>query len=320
MQNRMNIAVRKITDAAMFTALGTLLLFVLKFCNLGIALFFTLASLIAIYGYKNGNRYAVLPLLAISLISFLVLTPWDALCYCLPPLLSGYFYSLLLKSGKKRWIRLLFVFLAALLADILGAVVSAKIYGIDLFQEYIDLSEKIKNWLQIGEQVKLSNIITGILVGLIPSVFIITAVLNSLLTELFTEEILARVKLRQRSKNPLDLKSNKIWPCVFYGDFLAGIILIFLPLKESMLFFVLFSIVITLCIILAFYMGWQTLIVAAIYSNLRANKFYYFSAAIVLIFLLPISALTGSFFVLFEVDRKLIDKYSKIEKGLNSPS
>ena len=45
---------RKITEAAIFVAIGVVMLFALRLLELGSSSFFLIATLLAIYTYKNG--------------------------------------------------------------------------------------------------------------------------------------------------------------------------------------------------------------------------------------------------------------------------
>ena len=128
---------RKITEAAIFVAIGVVMLFALRLLELGSSSFFLIATLLAIYTYKNGIEYASIPGISLAAISFAIISPWDVLFYSLPPIISGIVYGYMLKKNINKYLRLTLLVIISLIFDILGTFVTAYIYDINIFTDWI---------------------------------------------------------------------------------------------------------------------------------------------------------------------------------------
>ena len=245
---------RKITEAAIFVAIGVVMLFALRLLELGSSSFFLIATLLAIYTYKNGIEYASIPGISLAAISFAIISPWDVLFYSLPPIISGIVYGYMLKKNINKYLRLTLLVIISLIFDILGTFVTAYIYDINIFTDYLNLVDEISKLFNISESNTLMNTLKCVVIGLIPSTFLLTAILNCFLVILLCEEILARLKLKNREIILFKMNITKVWAILYLIAFVAVLIYSNFVDYSNSLSLVFYSIVLTLFIILAFIM------------------------------------------------------------------
>lgn len=298
---------RKITEAAIFVAIGVVMLFALRLLELGSSSFFLIATLLAIYTYKNGIEYASIPGISLAAISFVIISPWDVLFYSLPPIISGIVYGYMLKKNINKYLRLTLLVIISLIFDILGTFVTAYIYDINIFTDYLNLVDEISKLFNISESNTLMNTLKCVVIGLIPSTFLLTAILNCFLVILLCEEILARLKLKNREIILFKMNITKVWAILYLIAFVAVLIYSNFVDYSNSLSLVFYSIVLTLFIILAFIMCYQVLLISSIYCNVQNKKWLYFIIAIATLLFFPLAAILGTVFTFKNTYKTLVN-------------
>lgn len=302
---------RKITEAAIFVAIGVVVLFALRFLELGSSSFFLIATLLAIYTFKNGIKYSSIPGISLTAISFAIISPWDVLFYSIPPIISGIFYGYMLKKNINKYFRITLLIIVSLVFDVLGTFVTAYIYDINIFTDYLNLVDEIAKIFNISESNSLMNTLKCIVIGLIPSTFLMTAILNCFLVVLLCEETLARLKLKDREIVLFKINITKAWAILYLLAFVAVLIYSNFVNYANSLSLAIYSIVLTLFIILAFIMCYQVLLISSIYCNFKNKKWLYFLIAIATLLFFPIVAVLGVVFTFKNTYKTLLDNIEK---------
>ena len=151
------------------------------------------------------------------------------------------------------------------------------------------------------------NTLKCVVIGLIPSTFLLTAILNCFLVILLCEEILARLKLKNREIILFKMNITKVWAILYLIAFVAVLIYSNFVDYSNSLSLVFYSIVLTLFIILAFIMCYQVLLISSIYCNVKNKKWLYFIIAIATLLFFPLAAILGTVFAFKNTYKTLVN-------------
>lgn len=180
---------RYITDAAMVTAIAAVFL-LLNNLSSGLLvsnLSFLLAIPVTIYGLKYDWKKAVIPGIASTIIG-VIINLLVGLLYVLPANIMAILYSFLLKRfPQKLKLKVFFMFLGALVINILTTVVFSKVlFGYTIVEETVEFTNQIIDFITplFGKYDFLLNVIRAVFVSIIPATIIVTSVIESLLTYL----------------------------------------------------------------------------------------------------------------------------------------
>lgn len=180
---------RYITDAAMVTAIAAVFLLLNNLSNgmLVSNLSFLLAIPVTIYGLKYDWKKAVIPGIASTIIG-VIINLLVGLLYVLPANIMAILYSFLLKRfPQKLKLKVFFMFLGALVINILTTVVFSKVlFGYTIVEETVEFTNQIIDFITplFGKYDFLLNVIRAVFVSVIPATIIVTSVIESLLTYL----------------------------------------------------------------------------------------------------------------------------------------
>lgn len=180
---------RYITDAAMVTAIAAVFLLLNNLSSgmLVSNLSFLLAIPVTIYGLKYDWKKAVIPGIASTIIG-VIINLLVGLLYVLPANIMAILYSFLLKRfPQKLKLKVFFMFLGALVINILTTVVFSKVlFGYTIVEETVEFTNQIIDFITplFGKYDFLLNVIRAVFVSIIPATIIVTSVIESLLTYL----------------------------------------------------------------------------------------------------------------------------------------
>ncbi len=180
---------RYITDAAMVTAIAAVFLLLNNLSSgmLVSNLSFLLAIPVTIYGLKYDWKKAVIPGIASTIIG-VIINLLVGLLYVLPANIMAILYSFLLKRfPQKLKLKVFFMFLGALVINILTTVVFSKVlFGYTIVEETVEFTNQIIDFITplFGKYDFLLNVIRAVFVSVIPATIIVTSVIESLLTYL----------------------------------------------------------------------------------------------------------------------------------------
>lgn len=180
---------RYITDAAMVTAIAAVFLLLNNLSSgmLVSNLSFLLAIPVTIYGLKYDWKKAVIPGIASTIIG-VIINLLVGLLYVLPANIMAILYSFLLKRfPQKLKLKVFFMFLGALVINILTTVVFSKVlFGYTIVEETVEFANQIIDFITplFGKYDFLLNVIRAVFVSIIPATIIVTSVIESLLTYL----------------------------------------------------------------------------------------------------------------------------------------
>ena len=180
---------RYITDAAMVTAIAAVFLLLNNLSSgmLVSNLSFLLAIPVTIYGLKYDWKKAVIPGIASTIIG-VIINLLVGLLYVLPATIMAILYSFLLKRfPQKLKLKVFFMFLGALVINILTTVVFSKVlFGYTIVEETVEFTNQIIDFITplFGKYDFLLNVIRAVFVSVIPATIIVTSVIESLLTYL----------------------------------------------------------------------------------------------------------------------------------------
>lgn len=180
---------RYITDAAMVTAIAAVFLLLNNLSSgmLVSNLSFLLAIPVTIYGLKYDWKKAVIPGIASTIIG-VIINLLVGLLYVLPANIMAILYSFLLKRfPQKLKLKVFFMFLGALVINILTTVVFSKVlFGYTIVEETVEFTNQIIDFIAplFGKYDFLLNVIRAVFVSIIPATIIVTSVIESLLTYL----------------------------------------------------------------------------------------------------------------------------------------
>lgn len=180
---------RCITDAAMVTAIAAVFLLLNNLSSgmLVSNLSFLLAIPVTIYGLKYDWEKAVIPGIASTIIG-VIINLLVGLLYVLPANIMAILYSFLLKRfSQKLKLKVFFMFLGALVINVLTTVVFSKVlFGYTIVEETVEFANEIINLIAplFGKNDFLLNVIRAVFVSIIPATIIVTSIIESLLTYL----------------------------------------------------------------------------------------------------------------------------------------
>lgn len=180
---------RYITDAAMVTAIAAVFLLLNNLSSgmLVSNLSFLLAIPATIYGLKYDWEKAVIPGIASTIIG-VIINLLVGLLYVLPANIMAILYSFLLKRfSQKLKLKVFFMFLGALVINVLTTVVFSKVlFGYTIVEETVEFANEIINLIAplFGKNDFLLNVIRAVFVSIIPATIIVTSIIESLLTYL----------------------------------------------------------------------------------------------------------------------------------------
>lgn len=180
---------RYITDAAMVTAIAAVFLLLNNLSSgmLVSNLSFLLAIPVTIYGLKYDWEKAVIPGIASTIIG-VIINLLVGLLYVLPANIMAILYSFLLKRfSQKLKLKVFFMFLGALVINVLTTVVFSKVlFGYTIVEETVEFANEIINLIAplFGKNDFLLNVIRAVFVSIIPATIIVTSIIESLLTYL----------------------------------------------------------------------------------------------------------------------------------------
>lgn len=148
---------------------------------------FLLAIPVTIYGLKYDWKKAVIPGIASTIIG-VIINLLVGLLYVLPANIMAILYSFLLKRfPQKLKLKVFFMFLGALVINILTTVVFSKVlFGYTIVEETVEFTNQIIDFITplFGKYDFLLNVIRAVFVSIIPATIIVTSVIESLLTYL----------------------------------------------------------------------------------------------------------------------------------------
>lgn len=180
---------RYITDAAMVTAIAAVFLLLNNLSSgmLVSNLSFLLAIPVTIYGLKYDWKKAVIPGIASTIIG-VIINLLVGLLYVLPANIMAILYSFLLKRfPQKLKLKVFFMFLGALVINVLTTVVFSKVlFGYTVVEETVEFANEIINFIAplFGKNDFLLNVMRAVFVSIIPATIIVTSIIESLLTYL----------------------------------------------------------------------------------------------------------------------------------------
>lgn len=180
---------RYITDAAMVTAIAAVFLLLNNLSSgmLVSNLSFLLAIPVTIYGLRYDWEKAVIPGIASTIIG-VIINLLVGLLYVLPANIMAILYSFLLKRfPQKLKLKVFFMFLGALVINVLTTVVFSKVlFGYTIVEETVEFANEIINLIAplFGKNDFLLNVIRAVFVSIIPATIIVTSIIESLLTYL----------------------------------------------------------------------------------------------------------------------------------------
>ncbi len=178
--------IKHITDAGMITGIIVVFLLISRLTGGAFEelLTFMLPIPLALYTLKYDAKKGIVPLVAISLISFFVISPIKAACYILPANIVGLIYGSVLKTKINTSLKILVAIMGAIVINVLTTVIFSKlIFGFTIIEDTkVLVAEIIKILEQAGiKQINLV-IFESIMLGLIPSIIIITSIMEGILT------------------------------------------------------------------------------------------------------------------------------------------
>lgn len=180
---------RYITDAAMVTAIAAVFLLLNNLSSgmLVSNLSFLLSIPVTIYGLKYDWKKAVIPGIASTIIG-VIINLLVGLLYVLPANIMAILYTFLLKRfPQKLKLKVFFMFLGALVINVLTTVVFSKVlFGYTIVEETVEFANEIINFIAtlFGKNDFLLNVMRAVFVSIIPATIIVTSIIESLLTYL----------------------------------------------------------------------------------------------------------------------------------------
>ena len=206
--------IRKITDASVIVALYGVIFLLSRFLggDLEYSISFLMPLPLAMYAYKYDFKTSIIPLVAGTVVSFLLsINPLNVLIVVLPYLFIGCILGgVLIKKEIKAVYSILIITVMLSVFEVLASVILANALGFEnIFVDIKNIVLELETFLGVnsGDFV----IIQALLEGLIPSIIIVISLMSALTTYLVFIMLLIRVfkvKLPLNSVNFLSLKNR----------------------------------------------------------------------------------------------------------------
>lgn len=304
--------IRYLTDAGLVSAILAIFLLFSRLTGglLEESFAFILPIPIALYTIKYDWKKGLLPMVAASLLAFLIIDPIRAACFIIPANVIGVIYGAVATKNIHGGFKLAIVGAGSFVINMLTTVIFSKvIFGysiIDDTKAFVAQIMDMLSFLNLNDNFK--SLLEALMIGLIPSIVLTTSILEALLTHTFTAILANRIyKLKVG-----DVVSNfhfSIPRVVTYFVLpLIAIAIIFLPMYLGLegalktLFVIDINISFIFCILYLI----QGIMFVSFYSVAKKKPFLPLISFFLVIFFPPILILLGIIDSLFSLKMKVI--------------
>lgn len=305
-----SLKIKKITDGAVITAIYLVLLLTARFLFTGMedSLFFILPVPMVIFVYRYDVKTALIPFIASSFLSFLLINPFNALFFIIPGIFVGLISGQMFKKDYSSKVCIFVITLASLIVNILTTTVFSKMLDYNIFEDILLLCSEIQDIIaSISPSFVINALVSSIIIGLVPSILLIVSILDGIAVYLLSTFLLVRLKFKQLQvrfsfeKNNIPTFVGYLYILIFIGSI---IILAFYKVEPQWLY-ILFNIELNIFILFSLLMIYQGVLFLADYSVLKGKKYLYFIGCLSILIFPLFMIVLGTIQNIFKIHQKM---------------
>ena len=274
--------VRKVTDGALMVGLIAVMELASNLFGglYGSMIMYLIPIPILIYSLMHDFKYSLLTTVSAFLISFIIIGPFDVLLFVIPSLIVGLICRILIQKNIHYGLIIFIISMIYLIFDVLATYVFGFLFDYNIFDDVAIIAKELtalfEGYLPFDEE-----ILSALLVGIMPSIMFLNAILGSIIFYLLSYFVSRKLKLTFSEKATMSKLPDL--------SFMSAIFLVVMPLflfaisditTENSFLFVLYSICINIFFVLAIFYIMRGLLVASRISREKKMPLLYVFAAI----------------------------------------
>lgn len=300
---------KMITDGALISSIYLVFLLLSRFMfSLEEMLFFLIPLPLSVFAFKYSFTKSLIPLISITVLSFILINPLNALFYIMPGLLIGSILGQLMKKDCRFIFKLFVVFLGALLVNLLTSVVFAKLLDYDLFEDMALMAKEIENiFLSLNLNIINFTLFNALLTGLIPSIIVVSSLLEAVVIIFLGNILFAKLKLTVMKKyHVISVNSlPRIIGVIYIALFIGVIVIIPNYLQSDGYFRIFYNIVINIMLLSSLIMIYQGVLVLLQLSIVMKKRWVYIVGCLSIFIFPPFTIILGLIQNLFHINQKI---------------
>ena len=306
---------RYITDAAMITAVMAVLLLIDNFSGgiLLLNLAFLLPVPITLYGLKHDYKKAILPAVAIIVIS-LIINWLLGLLYVLPSAIVSIIYILVInKFSRKTGLKIGIMFAGSLVVNILTTVIFSEVlFGYTIVEDTLNLTNSMIDILtQFGvSNEAMNSILRAVVVSAIPAVVAINSLMEAIITYLVISILAQRILKIDLGGNflALSIKVPSIVTFIFLPLSLVSVVFInrLVDYETFGIVQVLVIIGINILVLLSLAYLIEAIVLSSLYFTRKNKRYLIILSLIILLFMPILLVIIGFIDSIFDLKNKIM--------------